>query len=237
LKIRTGDSQISNDKGAGTVSPFSRQEWDNDKIICIYYNPPTRHVNEKVFADDRKGFFMSVLGAKTLGIGEDFLAEFRLESDTSTVAEIFPNGLEKELIALFAQAKGEFFENGVPTYFSSQLMKLVKQRGNEAVDILIDLIVAQEVNAEIASETLRWIGRMEDPITYSKRRLLLVSGLTSKSYLIRDGAILGLASMDDPWTMPYLERALEHEQIPELREDIEQVLEQLIETQQEYSAE
>jgi hypothetical protein len=44
---------------------------------------------------------------------------------------------------------------------------------------------------------------------------------------VRDGATLGLASLNDPQAITPLKQAIEREQIGELREDMQQVLDQL----------
>ena len=58
-------------------------------------------------------------------------------------------------------------------------------------------------------------------------KLLENSLLTNSSALVRDGALLGIALLDDRHAVPYLNRAIQQEQCPELRESIRQVLEQL----------
>jgi hypothetical protein len=92
---------------------------------------------------------------------------------------------------------------------------------------LSHLILAKDIDEEVASEALRWLGRMEDTKSYSKRLWLLERGLASPSPIIRDGAALGLASLDDRHAIPYLRLAVEREELDELRFNLGQVLDQL----------
>ena len=76
------------------------------------------------------------------------------------------------------------------------------------------------------------LGRMNDSITRNRRLWILESGLFSSSARIRDAAGLGLASLDDPHAIPYVRKAIDEERCDELREDLQQILEQLQETAQ-----
>ncbi|MGB0383434.1 MAG: HEAT repeat domain-containing protein [Ardenticatenaceae bacterium] len=139
--------------------------------------------------------------------------------------------LSKRIRALFAAAKEEVFEDGYESQFSRQLISLVERYGEQAIEPIIRLIVNEQVNPEVAAEALRWLGEIEEPLSRSSRRWLLERTLYSSSSRVRDGAILGLASLDDPHAIPYLRQAIEQESCPELREDMEQVLEQLLESE------
>ena len=74
---------------------------------------------------------------------------------------------------------------------------------------------------------MRLFGRIDHPSTHKKRMSALIRGLQHPLPRVRDGAALGLASLDNPQATPALRRAIKQEQCEELREDMEQVLEQL----------
>ncbi len=137
---------------------------------------------------------------------------------------------ERNIEFLFRTAIEEEFEDGVETEFSRRLVALVSNFGNAAVEFVHYLVGNNKVNAGVASEAFRWLGRMEHVPTHGWRRWVLQEGLTSSSIRVRDGAVLGLASMDDPETIPYIEDAIEREKCCGLREDMQQVLAQLEET-------
>ncbi len=139
----------------------------------------------------------------------------------------------QELRRLFAAACDEIFEDGMESVFSRGLVSLIKRYGNTAVETVTNFIIGKVVNPEVASEALRWLGHIDDPFTYRNRLHLLERSLWHSSARVRDGAILGLASLDDPSAIPYLEKAVEREQIQELRRYMIQVLDQLKNTQLE----
>jgi len=147
--------------------------------------------------------------------------------ENSTVYQPQPQSLCVKMAALFATAKDEYFEDGMESEFSRGLIRLIGEYGEKAVLELAFLIPHNQVNAEIASEALRWLGHMDDARSYQRRLWLLERSLFTTSARIRDGATLGLASLDDPHAVQYLQRAIAQESYPELRNDIEQVLAQL----------
>ena len=153
--------------------------------------------------------------------------------DNSTISYDPPYELEKAIERLFDTAKGEFFEDGVETDFSRNLLNLIRAYGDTAVEMLTGLIVSEYVDSEVASEALRWIGRLDDAGTYKSRLQLLEKSLGNSAARVRDGALLGLASLDDPSAIRYLEKALQGESLEQLRRNIQQVLDQLVETQAE----
>jgi hypothetical protein len=129
--------------------------------------------------------------------------------------------------AIFWTAKGEVFEDGMESAFSRKLNYFVKKYSEDALEAITCLIVYEKVDSEIAGEALRWLGRVDHTESYEYRRWLLERSLSLSSTRVRDGAILGLASMDDKHAIPYLRIAIEKEQFSELKADMELVLEQL----------
>lgn len=128
---------------------------------------------------------------------------------------------------IFWAAKGEVFEDGMEGAFSRKLSYFVERYSKDALEAITCLIVYEKVDPEIAGEALRWLGRIAHAESYEYRRWLLERSLSLSSTRVRDGAILGLASMDDKHAIPYLRIAIEKEQCSELKADMELVLEQL----------
>lgn len=135
--------------------------------------------------------------------------------------------LKVELENLFARARGEIFEDGMESEFSRNLVALIEKHQDIAIEALADLIARGHTDSEVASEALRWVGHIENPITHQARLALLEQSLSASSARIRDGALLGLASMDDPRAIRSLERAIDREEVSELRDDMIEILEQL----------
>jgi hypothetical protein len=128
---------------------------------------------------------------------------------------------------IFGEAKNEYFEDGMESRFSRKLISLIRKYKQDAIEAITCLIVYEKVNPEVASEALRWIGRMEHPESYMFRRWLLERSITLSSPYVKEGALLGIASMDDKHAIKYLQKAIETESCNELKADMKQVLEQL----------
>jgi hypothetical protein len=107
------------------------------------------------------------------------------------------------------------------------LVAFIEKYGRKAIEALTPIFINEKINPEIISEALRWIGRMEHPQTYANRRQLLEKCLFSSSPYIRDGALLGIASMNDRNSIHPLKLAIAKEKISELCDDMKQVLFQL----------
>jgi hypothetical protein len=145
---------------------------------------------------------------------------------SSTQLQIQEN-LEEEVIQLFSNALETTFEDGMESDLSRNLYRLLIKDSDRVLDALIGLILYDRFNEEVSSEALRWLGRYNHYSSYDRRRWLLERCLHSYSPRIRDAASLGLASMDDPHAIPFLREAIGREPYPELREDMNQVLNQL----------
>jgi hypothetical protein len=137
----------------------------------------------------------------------------------------------QELTDLFFSAQEEFFEDGMDSTFALRLIELVVACGIPVVKELERSIANPAINSETSEEALKAIGRINDPETYSARLSLLEYALASPEPRIRDAAGLGLASLDDPRAIPYLKRAVAKEEITQLRRCLQQVLDQLKDTQ------
>ncbi len=150
----------------------------------------------------------------------------RPSSSTSVPLEP-PNEAGRLVENLFSAARNEVFEDGMESQFSKEFVSLLWRYGQLAILEAARLISGEKVDPNVASEALKWVGRIKDKKTHSFRLWLLKRGLTSSSAQVRDGAGLGLSFLGDPAAIPALREAADLEQIPELRGDLKQVLEQL----------
>ena len=170
---------------------------------------------------------------KPVPLGAPWTEDPRKEHlENSTAQQERLEEIDQKIEALFEAAKEQVFEDGMESEFSKELVSLVKKYGNAAMKVIADLIIYEKINAEVASEALRWLGRMDHPASYSYRLWLLERSLRCSSARVRDGAVLGLASLDDPHAITHLKEAIQREECNELREDMEQVLAQLESTHQ-----
>jgi len=138
--------------------------------------------------------------------------------------------LEQWITSLFMVSSDEEFENGMISSFSRHLCSTIDRHGNAAMEIISYLFLYKNVNPEVLSEALRWLGRIDQVESHSYRLWLLERSLESPSIFVRDGAILAIAALDDPYAIPGVCKAIEKESCEELRQNMEAVLEQLEET-------
>lgn len=169
--------------------------------------------------------------------GSTIVLQTAIWSSSSTLPLDNPVKVDQEIELLFDRAKEEVFEDGMESEFSRGLISYIRKYGNAAIATLERLIVTEQVNAEVASEAMRWLGHINHSITYRSRLYLLERSLHNSSARVRDGAGLGLAFLDDPHAIPYLKQAIEREQYLELRYDLEQVVIQLDSTYRAFSVE
>jgi hypothetical protein len=134
---------------------------------------------------------------------------------------------EARFKAVFQRGRDERFEDGMENEFSQELESLLTAYGSRSKEILSRLLEDESISEEVWAEAMRWLGRFDDPTSHDARLWLLEKGLSSRSAYVRDGAALGLASLDHPSAIPYLERAIHSENIAELRADMQEVLSQL----------
>ncbi len=198
-------SSVIDDASASTVSGIS---------ICLAQRPP-RYT---------EGFTSFICSIPQVAITSE--AQF-LWAESATAKEKKEEEIESKVFALFEAADAEVFEDGIENRFSQDLISLITSLGNAAVKSVADIIISGHANPEVASEALRWIGRLDNPQSSSNRLWLLESCLNCDSAKTRDGAILGLASMDDPKAIPYIKNAMERETLSELKKDMQQVIDQL----------
>lgn len=148
-------------------------------------------------------------------------------AESSTAAVEFDPELSDQVRRLFDQGGSEFFQDGVPTTFSRTLVDTLARHGHAALNAMAEHIFAGHVNPDVVSEALRWLADLNDPATLAQRWSILERTVRDRSGRVRDGAILGFATLDDPRARPVLLEAGRLEQIPELRQLIDKVLEQL----------
>lgn len=144
---------------------------------------------------------------------------------TSTVLTLNPH-VEARFEALFQRNSEEYFEDGIESDFSREIETLANTNRDSASAILTRLLEADSVKPDVWAEAMRWLGQTH-ALTRESRLLLLAKGLFSASPTIRDGAIVGLASLQDGGAIPYLKKALDKEPSDDLRTDVRTLIEWL----------
>jgi hypothetical protein len=146
---------------------------------------------------------------------------------SSTILRPHSEEIGRKLWTLLEAAQDETFEDGMESDFSKGLTWLIQEYGTDAVEALAYFIVYEKADPEVSAETLRRLGLIEHPKTYNFRLWLLERSLQCSHARVRDAAGLGLSFLDDSHAVPYIRHAIEKELVKMLREDLQQVLDQL----------
>ena len=177
----------------------------------------------------RKDLVQTARNCQTSAIATSATAD--IEQSTSAVASttgLRSEEVDTEIRDLFRLGRDVLFEDGMENEFSKSLVAVVSRHGHCAIDALFALIfVDGKISEEVAGEALQTLGDMEHPSTYLSRQWLFEQSLTHPSRYVRDGAALGLSSLNNPHAIPYLKRAIEQEDLKELRKDLRKVLTEL----------
>lgn len=141
---------------------------------------------------------------------------------------------KNEVDRLFSLAMYIDLEPGMENAFSRGLEKLIARHGDPALSEIQSFILEERTKSSIAMEALQYIGRMDSNRWKTERRKLLEQCLLrSRSAWVRDGAGLGLASLDDPRSIGAVKTAIAKESSNSLKKDLKSVLEQLEATRSE----
>lgn len=132
--------------------------------------------------------------------------------------------IEKQLHWLFASARDEQFETGMDSLFSAGLQRLNDQHPFTVLRLLKSRLTTLNENPEVLAEMLRWAAHQEALVLRHSVLALLVEGLYHTSSLVRDAAALGLAWLGGDEVVVPLQRAVERETVPELKDDLEELI-------------
>jgi hypothetical protein len=136
--------------------------------------------------------------------------------------------VEAKLAELFAQARHSWFEDGVESEFSRAFSTLIHLYGDTAVSAVETFLSSPVTNVEVTIEAAHSLGEVEHPPSLRYRRSLLERLLLSThSVRLRHGAAAGLASLDDPSSLPVVSEAHARERNQRLRQFLQLVVEQL----------
>jgi hypothetical protein len=145
-----------------------------------------------------------------------------VENATAAVAR--SQELASEIEKLFRQWHELRFEDGMENDLSRMLRRLLMAHPTLLMEALAAVIVTEKSSPRVAAEVLRHLGRFVHPPSQRDRLWLLGRALKLSSPMSRDGASLGLAHLNDPAAIPYLQKAIDAEPVESLKEDLRQIL-------------
>lgn len=118
-------------------------------------------------------------------------------AESSTSSLDVDQSLLQEVTHLFEEGANEIYHDGMYSKFSRELLALLAQHGKLAVRAVAEYLLSGEAKPSVASEAARWLAEDSDATTYLERWTILRELLSSSSPVVRDGAILGFATLDD----------------------------------------
>lgn len=153
-------------------------------------------------------------------------------TETAHIEKISQVDITKRVEGIFRAVAEEALEGEIEDEFAKSLSELIRQYEGSAVNEIEHFIIKEVVASEAAEATLRILGDVNHKPTYKYRQWLLGKALIyCSSPIVRDGANVGLAYMDDPHAIPLLKKAILNEENPLLCKVMNKTLSQLEDTQ------
>lgn len=145
----------------------------------------------------------------------------------STLDAVLPFDMEDRLVRILAGSQDEPFEAGVESRLARDLQRVFASRPLAVLQSLRKRLGESAEEPEILAETLQWASRIEGSLAREAVIDLLLAGLQSEHPLVRDSAALALADFDEKVAVEQIQRAIERESVPEMREDLESLVHSL----------
>jgi len=141
--------------------------------------------------------------------------------------------LTKSINKVFEESKDITFEDGFENLLTIKINEAILAFGTTAIKAIDSILSNEKDKLNAKNEALKMIGRINDPSTHIERKTLLLKYLFSENIILKDGAIIGLSYLDDPSVISMLQYAISRESNATLKYDLQQLLEQLMETENE----
>lgn len=172
-------------------------------------------------------FLSSVIGKALEGapVGSKTTSKFRF---TDLLTNRKSSQIDEEIANLFSLATHISLEPGFSNAFSEGLEQAIVEDGEPVLHEIAELILGKKTKSSIAMEALQYVGYAESRTYLNARRKMLERCLLeSDSAWVRDGAGLGIASINDSRSISALKKAIRRESSEALKEDLNLVLKQL----------
>ena len=219
-----GSVYIPNGKVSYRLAPFL----DGDRVE-IDYIPDTdfvRYGESELLSAVGPNIAVQAIRPES---GESY-AVFPPAKDATNVVPFAPETVERVnryLLRIIRDSADEVFFDGMDSTFTNKLRSLLQFHGEITVRVIEDVVKSGDANSEAVGEILRVLGSDEDPVTHGARVAVLLASLQLPDPSIRDAASLGIASLDDPSLLNGVLAAVNREQIPQLRRNLQLVADQL----------
>ncbi len=110
---------------------------------------------------------------------------------------------------------------------SQSLSLFVSEHSVAGLQVLAGRLQSKHMNQGVAADVVRVLGQIEHGPSLDDRAYIAECLLYSELPLARDAAAVALGDLNDPRSVGALERAIDAESIPGLREDMQLSLDQI----------
>jgi hypothetical protein len=153
------------------------------------------------------------------------------------------NNLEtiaKDIIDICNSAKGYHFQAGYDSPFSIRFHEIMDDVADPYIYFHLQTILLdyseKYIPEDVKEELIREIARVKDPYSIHIRRVLIQQCFDLPTYLLKDSALMALSDLDNPLALPTLYALLQQDYVESFKKDIQQVIDQLEDTQKEIDA-
>lgn len=133
----------------------------------------------------------------------------------------------KAMAELCRSVNNDEYTSQVDPDFYPALSDAFQKWGEQALTAFEYLLEKNQLSSAVACHGTEEMGDIEHPPTHRVRRSFLEKLLSHSSRHLRDAASLGLATLDDPASLPALYQALDMEAFHLLHNRLQQVIDQL----------
>ena len=132
--------------------------------------------------------------------------------------------LDEEVDAIVSLATEENIEDGMESDTETRLNRFVASHSVPGIQRFSTRLTSGCINFGAAADIVRVLGRITHEESHDERLWIATRLLRSDAPLARDASVVALEDLGDRRAVAALQRAVEVEPIPELRDDIEMAL-------------
>jgi hypothetical protein len=151
------------------------------------------------------------------------------DGNSTELRELSPE-IMASLDVILNAAHHDIIEDGMNNTVNQWLPNLIAKAPNAVIAALVPAIETGSIKPFVAAEVLKELGQVRNVAPNQTVHWILERCLNSSSQFLRDGAGLGLARLADPATIPSLRRAVKRETDPQVRADLQLVIDEISET-------
>ena len=175
------------------------------------------------------------MGTSDLSVDRRILEAFSHSSSSPTAlhepittAYYYSDELDAEIDKILSFAADEGFEDGMEGRMFESLNIFLSEHPTTAMPHLATRLGSEQMNQGVSADIVRALGQIDHVPSHDDRVYLAECLLYSTLPLARDAGALALGDLQDEHSIPALQRAVEKEQIPALKADMQVSLDELI---------